>query len=149
MSHKAIMPRSNLPYLSFSRALFEPVKGKDDILIFVRIAVVIIIVRDDEPTLRYATRDDTKTGITVLVCHVEWWILFQMHPGGGDQCHRTISQWFAERCPRRGTVIIQLLFLQPFLRQAGKTTEQQGEETILQAVQIHCDSRKLSIPTQI
>ena len=72
MSHETVVPRGNTSNLSFSRALFEPLKRENDVHILVRIAVVIIIVRDNEPTPLRAARNSPIARIPILVRHIEW-----------------------------------------------------------------------------
>ena len=89
MSHKTVMPRCHSSNLSFPRTLFEPVKRKDDIHVFVSVSVIIVIMRDTEARWRCSPWDHTVARITRLIFHIEWFVRFQVHSGSGHKGYST------------------------------------------------------------
>src|SRR5215471_12902229 len=108
--------------------------------------MIVIIMRNTQVRTRTVPRNHPKGGIAFFVYHIKRNIIFAMHASRRDQGDTTTRQRFRQRRPRRRTILLKLLFLEPTNSQRRKTTKEKREKSVLQTLKLHSSSVRYASP---
>lgn len=99
--HEGEMTMIHLSNVSGLLQLIDSIDRKDNIDIFIRGRVVIVVVGDGEVLARRAILDFPERRISCRIHHIKGLLRFQVHTGRGNQCQSALRDITIKRGPGR------------------------------------------------
>jgi hypothetical protein len=108
----------------------QPLKRENDIDILVRIAVIVVVVRDGQVARGRLDWNFTEPGVAGRIAHIEGPIALQVHTARGYQRHAALRYLPGERRPGRIVELHEAVFADPAIEQRWKSCEQTGKQLV-------------------
>lgn len=110
--------------------LMQPLEREYDIDILVRIAVVVVVVRDGQIARGRLDGNLAELGVAGRIAHIEGPVALQVHTARGDQRHAALRYLPGERRPGRIVEFNEPVFADPAIEQGWKSGEQPGKQLV-------------------